>query len=218
MLTKSIIWDIDGTVIDTRNAMASAYRVACEEMGLKEDNYKRIFAYVGQKSSKVFVDQFGLSGAAFDEAIDRYNRAFLSEGVYAADLYPGMRELLEDLKKEGCQMTVATARSNRSLFPLFEAKGLTNTFDHIACTYDSKTKVDKAALVRDCISFMHTPAEQCVMIGDRVFDIDGGKQNNTMTIGVTFGFAEEQEVLSSGANYIAHSVEELRSILWRPTA
>ena len=60
MLTKSIIWDIDGTVIDTRNAMASAYRVACEEMGLKEDNYRRIFAYVGQKSSKVFVDQFGL--------------------------------------------------------------------------------------------------------------------------------------------------------------
>lgn len=40
MLTKSIIWDIDGTVIDTRNAMASAYRVACEEMGLKEDNYR----------------------------------------------------------------------------------------------------------------------------------------------------------------------------------
>ena len=71
MLTKSIIWDIDGTVIDTRNAMASAYRVACEEMGLKEDNYRRIFAYVGQKSSKVFVDQFGLTGAAYDEAIDR---------------------------------------------------------------------------------------------------------------------------------------------------
>ena len=132
MLTKSIIWDIDGTVIDTRNAMASAYRVACEEMGLKEDNYRRIFAYVGQKSSKVFVDQFGLTGAAYDEAIDRYNRAFLTQGVHDADLYPGMRTLLADLKQAGCQMTVATARSNRSLFPLFEANGLMDTFDHIA--------------------------------------------------------------------------------------
>ena len=133
MLTKSIIWDIDGTVIDTRNAMASAYRVACEEMGLKEDNYRRIFAYVGQKSSKVFVDQFGLAGAAYDEAIDRYNRAFLTQGVHDADLYPGMRALLADLKQAACQMTVATARSNRSLFPLFEANGLMDTFDHIAC-------------------------------------------------------------------------------------
>ena len=214
MLTKSIIWDIDGTVIDTRNAMASAYRVACEKMGLKEDNYRRIFAYVGQKSSKVFVDQFGLAGAAYDEAIDRYNRAFLTQGVHDADLYPGMRALLADLKQAGCQMTVATARSNRSLFPLFEANGLMDTFDYIACTYDSKTKVDKTALVRDCISFMKTPAEQCVMIGDRIFDIEGGKQNHTMTIGVTFGFAEEKEVLSSGADFIAHSVEELRQILW----
>lgn len=214
MLTKSIIWDIDGTVIDTRNAMASAYRAACEEMGLQEDNYQRIFAYVGQKSSKVFIDQFGLSGARYDEAIERYNRAFLSRGIYEAELYPGMGALLAELKQAGCRMTVATARSNRSLFPLFEAKGLMDTFDHIACTYDSKTKVDKTALVRDCISFLKTPVEQCVMIGDRIFDIEGGKQNHTLTIGVTFGFAEEQEVLSSGADFIAHSVEELKNILW----
>lgn len=125
MLTKSIIWDIDGTVIDTRNAMASAYRVACEEMGLKEDNYRRIFAYVGQKSSKVFVDQFGLAGAAYDEAIDRYNRAFLTQGVHDADLYPGMRALLADLKQAACQMTVATARSNPVLcFPCLKQTAL----------------------------------------------------------------------------------------------
>ena len=61
---------------------------------------------------------------------------------------------------------------------------------------------------------MKMPAEQCVMIGDRIFDIEGGKQNHTMTIGVTFGFAEEKEVISSGADFIAHSVEELRQILW----
>ncbi len=175
MLTKSIIWDIDGTVIDTRNAMASAYRVACEEMGLKR-TITGAFCLCGAKSSKVFVDQFGLAGAAYDEAIDRYNRAFLTQGVHDADLYPGMRALLADLKQAACQMTVATARSNRSLFPLFEANGLMDTFDHIACTYDSKTKVDKTALVRDCISFMKMPAEQCVMIGDRIFDIEGGKQ------------------------------------------
>ena len=213
MLTKSIIWDIDGTVIDTRGAMASAYRYACEQMNLKEDNYKRIFAYVGQKSSKVFVDQFGLAGETLDWAIELYNHYFLTEGIKDAALYPGMGDLLDELKQAGCQLTVATARSDRSLYPLFEANGLSDTFDHIACTYDSKTKVNKTALVRSCIDFMGVPAESCVMIGDRIFDIEGGKQNNTMTIGVTFGFADIQEVLDSDATYIAHSTEELKQIL-----
>lgn len=214
MLTTSIIWDIDGTVVDTRGAMATAYQYACEQMGLQEDDPRRIFKYVGQKSSKVFVDQHGLSGAALDRAIDLYNHCFLTRGVHDAALYPGMEALLCDLKAAGCRMTVATARSDRSLFPLFDANGLSDTFDHIACTYDSKTKVDKAALVRACIDYLGMPAERCVMIGDRIFDIAGGKDNGTMTIGVTFGFAHEEEVLSSGADYVAHSVEQLRDILW----
>ncbi|MFR5868692.1 MAG: HAD-IA family hydrolase [Acutalibacteraceae bacterium] len=153
------------------------------------------------------MDQFGLAGETLDRAIELYNHYFLTEGIKDAALYPGMGDLLRELKQAGCQLTVATARSDRSLYPLFEANGLSDTFDHIACTYDSKTKVNKTALVR-LIDFMGC-RPKVVMIGDRIFDIDGGKQ--TTPTSCHFGLPMYRRFIR--ATYIAHSTEELKQIL-----
>ena len=212
-MISSIIWDIDGTVVDTRESISRAYAHVCTEMGLKEDDYTRIFSFVGRRSTLIFDEVHHLTGDAFEQAMALYSGFFQHTGIGLAKLYPGIRELLRELRERGATMTVASARGNAQLHMLFEAVGLTDAFDFVRGTDNNRKAADKPQLVRECIDFMQVPATACVMIGDRIYDIQGGQKCGTRSIGVTYGFGTRQELVACAPDRIVDDVPSLRDAL-----
>lgn len=214
-MVASIIWDIDGTVVDTRESIAQAYAHVCTKMGLQEDDYTRIYSFVGRRSTLIFDEVHHLQGDAFEEAMALYGGFFQHTGIGLAKLYPGIRELLYELREQGATMTVASARGSAQLQMLFEAVGLADAFDFVRATETNRKAANKPQLVRDCIAYMQVPAEECVMIGDRIYDIEGGQKAGTRSIGVTYGFGTREELVQCAPDCIVDDVPALRDILLR---
>jgi len=80
-------------------------------------------------------------------------------------------------------------------------------------TMDGK-RIDKADIIKYAIDNLGiTNLDECIMVGDTRYDIIGAKNNNIKSIGVTYGFGEEEELKKLGADYIAHNADEIKNII-----
>ena len=208
-----IIFDIDGTVVDSHQAMLHAYAHTCQTLGLAEDDWNRVFTYVGRRTTLIFNLYHGLQGEAYRRAAEIYYNYSLEKGLADLALYPGMGKLLEALREKGAVLTVATARTEAQLEAVLSAVDIRDYFTHIAACKDYGAEADKAALCKACIDYMGIEPRQAVMIGDRKFDIEGGKRAGAQTIGVGYGFALAGELMEAKPDYIVDSVEELHLLL-----
>lgn len=209
-----VLFDVDGTLLDTREAMAAAYRHAVQALGLQEENYKIIYEYVGISTSSIFTVRHGLSGQEFDRARSLYYAHFFDEGMQQVKLYDGMLPLLDDLKAAGRTIAVATARSGEQVEQMLAQVGLDNYFDLVGSTPSGHAQGDKDWQLRSCMDALGAEPGQCVMVGDRKFDINGATKVGMDSIAVTFGFGTAEELAGECApTYTAHTTMDIRKIL-----
>ena len=212
-MERYIIWDIDGTVVDTRKAISSAYLHALSVLGIEEQDGTRIYQYVGKRSSLIFSECHNLAGEALQKARDAYYGFFETTGLAMCDLYPGIQELLCELQQNGAVMTVASARGQGQLDMMLDKLGIASYFSLVLGTELNHLAADKPKLVRECIDFMGAAPQQCVMVGDRIYDIQGGQLSGTRSIGVTYGFGTREELNQCAPDAIAEDVASLRALL-----
>jgi len=212
-LERYIVWDVDGTVVDTRQAVAQSYLHALSVVGIEETDGTRIFPYVGRRSTLIFSEYHHLMGEKLEKALAAYADYFENKGLSLCVPYAGMEELLSRLKQKGALMTVASARGKGQLDLLFSKLGIAHYFDLIRATETNHKAADKPKLVRDCIDFMGVKPGDCVMVGDRIYDIQGGQLAGTRSIGVTFGFGTREELLDCAPDHIVDDVTALGSLL-----
>jgi phosphoglycolate phosphatase len=212
-LERYIIWDVDGTVVDTRRAIAQSYLYALKHVGVEESDGTRVYPFVGRRSTLVFSECHGLSGEPLAAAIAAYQRYFEKEGIELCALYPGMGELLSVLRGRGARMSVASARSHRQLTMLFDRLRIGHAFDCVFATETDHKAADKPKLVGDCIAFMGASPQDCVMVGDRIYDIEGGQKAGTRAIGVTYGFGTREELHACAPEHIVDDVDALAALL-----
>lgn len=212
---RVVFFDVDGTLLDTRDTMAAAYGHACLTLGLDEDDYTNIFAYVGKSTTQMFVDKHHLEGDELDRARQLYYDHFFNEGMRQVKMYDGMMQLMDDLKADGRVVAIATARSDWQIEKMLADIGLGDYFDHIAAVHDGMHQGDKDDMLRECMQKINAAPEECIMIGDRSYDINGATKAGMHSIAVTFGFGSEQELSEEcSPTYTAHSAGDIRAILW----
>ena len=213
---RVVFFDVDGTLLDTRATMAAAYGNACEVLGLDEDDYTNLYEYVGTSTSQMFSDKHGLSGDAFTQARQLYYDHFFNEGMKQVRFYDGMRQLLDDLKADGRVVAVATARNDWQIANMLEQIGMGDYFDHLAAAHEGKHKGgDKDEMLRECMQKIGASPDECIMIGDRRFDINGATKAGMHSIAVTFGFGSAEELSDEcSPTYTAHNAQDIRKILW----
>ena len=212
-MERYIVWDVDGTVVDTRRAIAESYLHALKSIGIDDDHGTRIFPYVGRRSTLIFSEHHHLEGEALKTAIKAYARYFETEGLALCTLYPGMADLLESLRQADVLMTVASARSRRQLNMLFCQLDIAQFFGCVCATETDHKAADKPQMVRNCIAFMGVNPQDCVMVGDRIYDIQGGQKAGTRSIGVTFGFGTREELDECAPDHIVDDVAALSALL-----
>lgn len=212
-MERYIVWDVDGTIVDTRRAIAQSYLHALSCVGVDEDDGTCIYPFVGRRSTLIFSERHCLAGDALDHAIREYAHYFETEGLALCTLYPGMGELLHDLQRAGACMTVASARSRRQLDMLFRRLDIADLFGCVCATETDHKAADKPQLVKNCIQYMGVRPADCVMVGDRIYDIRGGQIAGTRSIGVTFGFGTREELLQCAPDAIVDDAAALRVLL-----
>ncbi len=210
---KAIVWDLDGTLLNTLHDLANAVRFGQRKYGIKEIEDEQVAALLGHGVHAL------VNGAC--EGVDEKTKenvfsAFYAEyAVHFADFtrpYDGMVELLTQLKKEGYLMAVISNKAHEMTCKLIE-KFFPDTFLFVYGEQKEYPRKPDPSLFIDTLKKMHVPKEETVYIGDSEVDEETAKNAGVSCILVSWGFRRREDLLKISADYLVDSVEELQELL-----
>lgn len=209
-----LFFDLDGTLTDPAEGITNSFKHAFKSFGMEVPSYETLLTFIGPPLPVTFGEILGFSKDKTDEAVKKYREYFSVKGLFENKVYPEIPELLENLKKAGKKLVVATSKPEEYSVKIIEHFGLTKYFENVcgSCmdeTRGTKDQVISYALKRNNI----TDKSKVLMIGDRFHDIDGAKKNGLKSCGVLFGYGNRQELEEHGADYIISDMKELYNII-----
>ncbi len=150
----------------------------------------------------------------FDIVLQCYRRHYSQNGVFEADVYPGIEDFLQRAKEGGHKLYIATAKLERFALVLLKDKRLDGYFEKIYGSRESGDLTLKSDLVRFILEENpQLKSRDSYMIGDRKHDIDAGRLNDLQSVGVLWGYGSQSELQAAGATILCHKVSELDRLI-----
>lgn len=214
---KAAVFDLDGTLADTLESISTAANKTLNMLGygdLPTENYK-YYAGDGAKALmlRVLRDSGDVQGSRLDEMAPIYADVFEEYCMYKVHPYAGIPELIRDLKKRGMKIAVLTNKPHKRALDVLAELFEEGTFDYIQGQSDDiPRKPDPAGAFMITDAFGVAP-EECIYLGDTDTDMQTGRAAGMFTIGVLWGFRDEQELLSNGAQALAKTPAEVLKLL-----
>ena len=203
-----ILFDLDGTLTQSEEGIWNCAKHAAKEMGFPEPDAATLRKFIGPPLIYSFRNYMGMTVEQAEEAQRIYRARYTTVGMYENRVYPGVRTMLRTLWKQGAKLGVVTGKPAYPTGKILEYFGLDRFLTTVVCATD--TRAEKEHLIREALP--EDPGEVW-MIGDRCFDMEGGIKAGVHTLGVTYGYGTEQELLKTGAEKIAHTPVEILDIL-----
>ncbi|TBW48053.1 HAD family hydrolase [Marinobacter halodurans] len=213
MTPKVVIFDWDGTVIDSVDHIASSLHGAATELGFparEMDAYRDIIGLgIIEALQKLYP---GLDMGDINAIREGYARYFFSQQTTPQNIFPGVEALLTDLGKVAEGLAVATGKSRRGMTRALESTGLAGHFAITRCADETRSKPDPTML-REIMAHFGIAAEEAVMIGDTVYDMEMAQRIGMPAIGVEWGVHRRERLQAFAPAAIVSDVEELRQAL-----
>ena len=207
---KYILFDLDGTLTNPEIGITNCVMYALEKFGIKVEDRKELHPFIGPPLTYSFQTFYGLSEKDSEQAVKYYRERFSRKGLYENEVYDGVENLLQELKKCGKTLIIATSKPEEFTLKILEHFDLLKYFDFVAGATMDGSRGEKADVIRYALEISGVQDKsQAIMIGDRLYDILGAKENGLASIGVLFGFGDYEELTQAGADYVVESVEEI---------
>lgn len=217
---KYILFDLDGTLTDPKLGITSSVQYALRALGIEEPSLDKLEPFIGPPLTDSFREFYGLEGERLATAIDKYRERFATQGIFENEIYPGIPQMLADLKAKDKLLAIASSKPTLFVEQILEHFEIRKYFDHVVGSNMDGTRGTKEEVVEETLRQMltveMTPAQKrdaVAMVGDRKFDIEGARAHGITSVGVLFGYAPEGELEEAGADYIVNSVRSLQVLL-----
>ena len=212
---KHVIFDLDGTLSDSRQGIYNAYYYTAEKMSIQLPPEEAMTSLIGPSLQQGFRDVFGLSGSDIDKAVAFFRAYYGEKGLYENTLYEGIEALLEALEQANAKLYVATAKYQLFAERVLNYFKIHSYFQEVAgADYDGihagKTNLVAGILMRNGI----TDPSDVVGVGDTHFDISAAAELAIDSIGVSYGFSSLEEIEKWNPDFIAPDVGSLKQILF----
>lgn len=215
---KYLLFDLDGTITKSEEGIFNCIKYALDWAGIPYPEYSVFRSFIGPSLYDSFVREFGMDDAKAKEMVAKYRERYNVVGLFEAEVYEGVADTLCALKEKGCILSVATSKPTEPTLRILEKFGVGKYFDVVVGSNPDGTGSDKKHIISQVIESLkkdHDLTEemiqdgQVVMIGDRRYDIEGGKACGLQTIGVLYGYGSREEFEAAGADNIVESPEEI---------
>ena len=210
----AVLFDFDGTFADTGEGMFASIQHAVKALGFELLDPETLRRFVGPPVFDSFMRELKIDEARAEIAVMKYREAYAESGIFRFRIYDGNPELFEELKKSGIKLCIASAKPQKFLIRIVSHLGYEDLFDFISAPADDKADPSKTRLINEAVEALRCNKSRVLMVGDRHFDINGANGAGVDSVGVTYGYGSEEELREAGATYIAHSVDELRKIIF----
>lgn len=214
MIYNDICFDLDGTITDPKIGITQSVTFALDSFGITGIDSETLKKFIGPPLLDSFMNLIGLSESQSYEAIKKYREYYAAKGMFEANIYNGIPELLRDLYLAGKRLILATSKPTVFATQILERFGVSECFSFISGSLLDNTRTSKEEVIEFAIENVDgIIPEKTVMVGDRKFDVLGGRHFGFITIGVGYGYAPEGELENAHPDWYAKDTAELRKIL-----
>ncbi|WP_455720639.1 HAD hydrolase-like protein [Agathobacter sp.] len=211
---KAILFDLDGTLIDSSEGITRSAQHALAHFGIDEPDLKKLYFFIGPPLINTFMEHYGFSKEKATEAVAVYRERYHDTGIFECSLYPGVRECIEELKRQGYMIGMASSKPEESCKRILDHFGILGMFDDVVgATFDGKIDTKEEVLNEVMRRWSDIPREEMCLIGDTMFDIEGANQVGVPSIAVSFGFGDVDEMLKAGAKTVVDDLKKLPDVL-----
>jgi len=182
-----LIFDWDGTVIDSAARIVSSIKSAALDLSFEPPTVDAIHNIIGLGLPEAILTLYpGLDNAAVDRLRERYAHYYLSGDTTPATLFPGARETLENLRDKGYRLAIATGKSRRGLDRVLQDTELGPLFEITRCADETRSKPDPQML-HEILAHTGVRPQRALMIGDTEYDLDMGRRAGVPGVAVSYG-------------------------------
>ncbi len=217
---RYILFDLDGTLSDPKVGICTSFQYALSKLGIDEPDIDKLEPVIGPPLKESFANMYNLGEEEIQQGITYYRERYSDVGKFENEIYPGIPELLRDLKKKDRVVAVSSSKPTVYVEEILEHFGIREYFDYVVGALLDGTRDKKEDIINETIRQMFDGAEpdydEIVMVGDRKYDIEAAINVGISNIGVTYGYGSREELEEAGATKIVNTVEGLRSLLLIP--
>lgn len=210
-----ILFDLDGTLTDSREGILRCVQYALEQCGMPEPDETKLYPFVGPPLLTSFQEFCGMSPEQAAFAVEQYRVRFSRIGMFENAVYSGIPELLGKLKQDGYILAVATSKPEVYTLQILEHFHLTEYFQVIAGSDIHREGETKEDIIRLALRRLGLPEQEplhVVMVGDRKHDLIGAHACGIPCIGVEYGYAPAGEMEAYHADAVAENVAALEKL------
>ena len=213
---KLALFDYDGTIVDSAIMIVEGAIAAFRICGLPDPDPKKVRENIG-KPLAIALDEYMPPGfnVTPNEISEAYRSWYAEQGrlgLQNEPLYPGVVELLKELKTDDWLIGIATNKSRIGLTNGLAKHSLSDMFD-ITLSTDENTPKPNPAMAIKAMNDLGVDKENCLMIGDTINDIGLGINAGITSIGVTWGYNDKNLLLSAGADYLVDDANQLNTLM-----
>ena len=222
-MLRLAIFDVDGTLVDSQNAIVAAMDAAHARAGIAPPERSATLSIVGLSLREAMAALHPAGGDALHAAlVTHYKesfRALREAGTGEADspFFPGARDAVARLDRAGWLLSIATGKARRGLDHMLDTHGLRPLFIGTQTADDAPSK-PHPAMVLNCLAATGAEARDAVMVGDTAFDMAMARAAGVRAIGVGWGYHPPERLAAAGAERVVADFAELEAVLGNPEA
>lgn len=214
---KVVLFDLDGTLTDSREGICKSVQYAFIKLGRPAPALQELECFIGPPLKTSFREFYGIVGEEADRAVAFYRERYSDVGKYENIPYEGITDLLKCLREAGYILSVASSKPELYVEDILKHFDLYQYFHYVVGSDMEGKRGEKEDVIEEAFRRMDLDEEQrkvqAVMVGDRHFDINGAKFFGIDSVGVTYGFAKDNELVEAGATYVVDTVAQLQELL-----
>lgn len=219
----NVLLDLDGTLTDPKEGILGCLEHALHGVGAEIPPDRALESCIGPPLQESLALLLGARRAeVLDEAIDLYRERFAATGMFENRVYPGMAQVLADLRASGASLFVATSKPQPFAERILDYFALREFFRGIYGSGLDGTRSNKGDLIAYLLRQEGLSSAETAMVGDRAQDVLGARANGIVPIGALWGYGSREELTAAGAEMLCDrpadlctAVTSLQSRKWK---
>ena len=211
-MNKCAIFDLDGTLLNTINTIEYHGNNTLRHFGLPEISVERYKILVGN-GARILVERMlnengNYDPETFEEIYNYYTAAYDADVKIYTEIYEGIENMLQALKKQGFKLAVLSNKPNDAVQETVKLY-FGDIFDLVYGAFEDLPKKPDTTILNKLMKELDCDKENSIYVGDTGVDMKTGKGGNLFTIGVLWGFRSKEELEENNADMIVSNTDEI---------
>ncbi|MBR7116683.1 MAG: HAD family hydrolase [Clostridia bacterium] len=212
-MSKCVIFDLDGTILDTIETITYYVNLTFKEVGLEPILVEDCKYYAGNGARKLIERALASRGITDEDSISRileiYKKLYDDAPLYLTKPFDGIAEMLEKLRRDGYKLAVVSNKPNTASYPIVK-HFFGDAFDVISGALDGVPVKPDPTLPLYVLDKLSLKPDDSIFVGDTYVDMETGRNlHSSKVIGVLWGFRKKEELDGAGADITVHTADEL---------